>query len=168
MAYRELIKNFEGIRSYMREFYVCGFKSREEYREKSARSYDNERRRIESWLGAYMSFRQDASSKTVFLFKHHYILRALDSDVLCDLLLAIDQRRAVELEVRNPRTGCDYQRTVCPLKIYISTQSGRQYLLGYKYRGRRMAFFRLDAIRQVKPGCLDEQYGHLSQHAGEI
>ena len=56
MAYSELIKNFERIRDYMREFYVYGFKSREEYDAKSARSYDNERRRIESWMGDYMSF----------------------------------------------------------------------------------------------------------------
>lgn len=48
MAYSELIKSFERIRNYMREFYVYGFKSREEYSIKSARSYDNERRRIES------------------------------------------------------------------------------------------------------------------------
>ena len=67
MAYRELIKNFAHIRSYMREFYVYGFKSREEYTEKSVRSYDNERRRVESWLGEHMSFHQDASGKNVFL-----------------------------------------------------------------------------------------------------
>ena len=30
MAYSELIKNFERIRDYMREFYIYGFKSREE------------------------------------------------------------------------------------------------------------------------------------------
>ena len=46
LAYSELVKSFERIRSYMREFYVYGFKSREEYGIKSARSYDNERRRI--------------------------------------------------------------------------------------------------------------------------
>lgn len=53
MAYSELVKSFERIRSYMREFYVYGFKSREEYSIKSARSYDNERRRIESWIGDF-------------------------------------------------------------------------------------------------------------------
>ncbi len=67
MAYSELIKNFEKIRDYMREFYVYGFKSRDEYDKKSARSYDNERRRIESWLGDYMGFRQTDSGKNVFL-----------------------------------------------------------------------------------------------------
>lgn len=67
MAYSELIKNFEKIRDYMREFYVYGFKSRDEYDKKSARSYDNERRRIESWLGDYMGFRQSENGKNVFL-----------------------------------------------------------------------------------------------------
>lgn len=299
MAYSELIKNFERIRSYMREFYVYGFKSREEYDDKSARSYDNERRRIESWLGDYVSFHQDSSGKNVFLsvdsrriphnplhkafkaksftdkditlhfyimdlladgsalsskeimdrisdeylshfggsfsldestvrkklkeyeslgllrsgkqgrevfyqrtddttvnldswsdalaffseadpvgvvgsfltdklekisdafrFKHHYILHALDSDVLCELLRAIDEQCAVELTVKNLRSGHDYRRTVCPLKIYISTQTGRQYLLGYRYRGGHMVFFRLDAIKKVTFGNVEADYAN--------
>lgn len=298
MAYRELVKNFERIRNYMREFYVYGFKSREEYSIKSARSYDNERRRIESWVGGCMSFHQDASGKNVFLsidsrripqnplyrafkaksftdkditlhfyvmdlladgsalssgeivdrisgdylshfsggfsldestvrkklkeyealgllrsekrgrgvlyrrtddsamdldtwsdalaffseeapvgvvgsflidkldgrsdafrFKHHYMLHALDSDVLCELLLAIGEKRAVELTVKSLRSGRDYQRTVCPLKVYSSTQSGRQYLLGYHYRGRHLAFFRLDAVKKVAVGNVERHYG---------
>ena len=44
MAYSELVKNFNRIRDYMREFYVYGFKSRVEFSKKSARSYDDERR----------------------------------------------------------------------------------------------------------------------------
>lgn len=76
MSYSELIKNFERVRDYMREFYLCGFKSREEYDKKSARSYDDERRRIESWLGDYMGFRRTREGKNVFLsidsrFSHH-------------------------------------------------------------------------------------------------
>jgi len=67
MAYNELVKDISRIREYMREFFVYGFKSREEVGGKSARSYDNERRRIESWLGDYMSFRQDANGKNVFI-----------------------------------------------------------------------------------------------------
>ena len=298
MAYSELIKDFARIRDYMREFYVYGFKSRDEYGAKSARSYDNERRRIESWLGDYMAFHQDAAGKNVFLsvdsrqiphnplhkafkaksftkkditlhfyildilaggdalscreivdhindeylsrfsgtfsldestvrkklkeyeelgllrakksgrevfyrrtdgrpfplsswadalafyseedpmgvigsflldrldkcpdvfrFKHHYILHALDSDILCQLLQAVDGRRSVELTIQSLRNGYQYRRTVCPLKIYVSTQSGRQYLLGYDSRGRRMAFFRLDAVKKVTIGNEDRQYG---------
>ena len=67
MAYSELIKNFNRIRDYMREFYVYGFKSRDEYTRRSARSYDDERRRLESWLGDYMRFRQTPEGKNVFL-----------------------------------------------------------------------------------------------------
>ena len=66
-SYSELIKNFEKIRGYMREFYVYGFKSREEYDKKSARSYDDERRRMESWLGDHMSFVRTPEGKNVFI-----------------------------------------------------------------------------------------------------
>ncbi len=67
MAYSELIKNFENIRDYMREFYVYGFKNRNEYTKKSSRSYDDERRRMESWLGDHMSFLHTPEGKNVFI-----------------------------------------------------------------------------------------------------
>ncbi|MBQ9746282.1 MAG: WYL domain-containing transcriptional regulator [Clostridia bacterium] len=51
----------------MREFYVYGFKSREDYDKKSSRSYDDERRRMESWLGEHMSFVRTAEGKNVFI-----------------------------------------------------------------------------------------------------
>ena len=66
-SYSELIKNFEKIRAYMREFYVYGFKSRDDYQKKSARSYDDERRRLESWLGDHMSFVRTPEGKNVFI-----------------------------------------------------------------------------------------------------
>lgn len=64
----------------------------------------------------------------------------------------------MELSICSLRNGRDYQRTVCPLKIYSSTQSGRQYLLGYHYRGRHLIFFRLDAIKKVTAGSVEKQY----------
>ena len=67
MAYNELIKNFEKIRAYMREFYVYGFKSRDGYDKKSLRSYDDEKRRLESWLGEYMRFIRTPEGKSVFI-----------------------------------------------------------------------------------------------------
>jgi len=66
-GYNELIKNFERIRAYMREFYLYGFKRRDDYQAKSARSYDDERRRIESWLGDHMSFVRTPDGKNVFI-----------------------------------------------------------------------------------------------------
>ena len=65
MPYSELVKNFNKIRRYMRDFYVYGFKSREDFDAKSTRTYDDERRRIESWLSDYMQFRQTTDGKIV-------------------------------------------------------------------------------------------------------
>ena len=289
MAYSELIKNFERIRGYMRQFYVYGFKNRRQYGEKSARSYDNERRRVESWLGDYMAFRREESGKQVFLsvdsrsvernplhdafraksftdkditlhfymldrlqpgreltvaalaeqideyyltefpeaepvdistlrkklkeyeslgllcsrkqgkellysrtsdsvdlalwedalrfyteaeplgvvgsflldrlgtgespfrFKHHYLLHTLDSEVLYQLLEAIREKQSVKLTLWT--TSAEYSRTriVTALKIYISVQSGRQYLLCRTAENNRFLFFRVDTIHSVQP-----------------
>ncbi|MDR3164404.1 MAG: WYL domain-containing protein [Synergistaceae bacterium] len=287
MAYSELIKNFDRIRDYLRDFFVYGFKNRVEYNVKSTRSYDNERRRIESWLGGYMSFHREASRKSVFIsidsrmirhnplynafkaktftvndvtlhfiildilaggnslstreilekidveylsavdarlefdestirkklaeyvklgllcsvkskkivlyrrtedsvdlngwrdaaaffseidpigvigsflldkfesstdyfgFKHHYILHAMESEILCDLLGAIRERFRVELRVFSSGHGKTSSPAVFPLKIYISVQNGRRYLLAYDYCLKRMIFYRLDSIRDV-------------------
>ena len=78
MAYSQLIKNFQRIRGYMKEFYVYGFKTRDKYDQKSSRSYDNEKRRIESYLGDYMGFHQTSSGKTVFL--------SIDMDIWMDTM----------------------------------------------------------------------------------
>ena len=58
MPYSELIKNFDKIRGYMRHFFAFGFKGREDFKGKSLRIYDNERR-LESWLKGYMSLALD-------------------------------------------------------------------------------------------------------------
>ena len=81
-TYSELIKNFERVRSYVREFYVYGLKSRDGYNRKSARAYDDERRRIESWLSEHISFVRTPEGKNVFLSidsrtsRHHPLYKA--------------------------------------------------------------------------------------------
>ena len=67
MAYNELIKNFNIIREYMRSFYVYGFSSREEYDKKSGRTYDDAKRRIESYLADHIQYRQNSEGKRVFI-----------------------------------------------------------------------------------------------------
>ena len=294
MAYSELIKNFNRIRAYLRSFYVLGFQHRREFDQKSARSYDNERRRVESWLGDYMSFGQDAEGRRVFLsvdsraipenplyrafrtktftdlditlhfylldllsdskglpisgvmdrltnylskfdsecwpdestvrkklkeyvelgllrtekhgretvyllsrdtvkldswdaaiaffseaaplgvigsflqnrlperfsafrFKHHYILNALDSEVLCELLIAIGEKKTVSLTMKNRR------ETVLPLKLYIGTQSGRQYLFAWSTRNQKYSFFRTDLIDHVKIDPAKKEEGKVQK-----
>lgn len=49
--FQELIKKFDKCRDYVRDFYIYGFKSRNDFTGKSTRTYDDERRRIVDWLG---------------------------------------------------------------------------------------------------------------------
>lgn len=293
VSYQELVKNFGRIRDYMREFYIYGFKSREEFTGKSARSYDDERRRLESWLGDYMRFRQTPDGKQVFLsidsrltrhnplfqawktksftdgditlhflildllsdpgvcmsvgeimeridaylaqfpdprvfdestvrkklneyvslgilisekrgralyyrragqtplpdrevldyfsevlpcgvigsylldknlpdetdpgerdshfaFKHHYITSTMDSEILCLIFLAMREKRSMTLKTVNRHRDRVAENRVIPIKIMISVQSGRQYLMGYLPRVKRITAFRTDNIISVK------------------
>lgn len=67
MAFSELSKNFDSLREYMRDFYIYGYKVRADYDRKSSRTYDNERRRIESYLGEYMKWRYGKNGKHFFV-----------------------------------------------------------------------------------------------------
>ncbi len=294
MAYSEVIKNFNRIRDYMREFYVYGFKSRDEYTKKSGRSYDDERRRLESWLGDHMRFRQTTEGKNVFIsidsrvlhhnplykawkaksftdgditlhfilldvlngseeplsiveiaekadeylsefedpktfdestirkklkeyeaegivrsekqgktvlysrvekeelpdptildffsevapcgvigsflldkagrhdellaFKHHYITSAMDSEILCDLFEAMHEKRNITLEVTHRNREKIVENHVVPLKVMISVQNGRQYLMAYSPRFKRITPIRLDNILSVKLGEESEMF----------
>ena len=297
MAYSELIKNFNRTRDYMREFYVYGFKSRDEYGRKSTRSYDDERRRVESWLGDYMQFRKNADGKNVFLsidsrtsqhnplyrawkaksftagditlhfilfdilylpevalplndimamidqrlrkfrepkvfdastvrkklneyiaegivtaekrgktmyyrrtgdddgcstdvldffsevapcgvigsylldrydghggyfkFKHHYITGAMDSEIVCTLLLAIHEKRGITIKMDNRRNGRNVESRVVPLRLMISVQGGRQYLMAYVPRFKRIMSIRTDSIVSVRADDVCRSFDEL-------
>ncbi|MBR5937755.1 MAG: WYL domain-containing protein [Clostridiales bacterium] len=284
MPYSELIKNFDTIRDYMRDFYLYGFKSRGEYDRKSTRSYDDCRRRIESWLSDSMSFRNTSDGKTVFLsvdsraegpnpffkawksksftdgditlhfflfdilseerectlkeimekidlylegfsgtkvfdqstvrkklseyekeglitsrkegrlvyyrcakmtglpssdllrffaetapcgvigsfledkrplkepvfrFKHHYLTGTIDSEVLCGIFLAMQEKRAVHVELFSRKKDTRTSDTLIPLKVKISTQSGRQHLIGFSLKNEAYRSVRIDQITEL-------------------
>ena len=65
--FSELIKRLDRIRPLVRNFYIFGYRTRGEYGEKSGRSYDNERRRIESWLGSLIRQERSPAGKNVFI-----------------------------------------------------------------------------------------------------
>lgn len=65
--FQELIKSFAKTREYVRDFFVYGFKTRNEFKNKSPRTYDNERRRLESWLGPYVRKDHAASGANISL-----------------------------------------------------------------------------------------------------
>lgn len=60
-GFSELIKNFDKTRDYIRDFFIYGFKVRNEFTGKSTRTYDDEKRRAESWLGDI--FRYDSTKR---------------------------------------------------------------------------------------------------------
>ena len=70
MPFREVIKNFELVRSMIRDFYIYGFKrdgSDVRIAGKSKRTDSDERYRIESWLEEYIDSHTDDAGKSYFL-----------------------------------------------------------------------------------------------------
>lgn len=65
--FKELIKSFSKSREYVRDFFVYGFKTREEFGGWSSRTYDNERRRLESWLSDYVRQEYTEKGKNIYL-----------------------------------------------------------------------------------------------------
>ena len=72
--FQELIGSFPKTREYVRDFFVYGFKTRNDFKEKSPRTYDNERRRLESWLAPYVRKDYAANGSNISL--------AIDSNLL--------------------------------------------------------------------------------------
>ncbi len=65
--FNELIKSFAKSREYVRDFFVYGFKTRDEFAGWSSRTYDNERRRLESWLSGYVRQEHTGKGKNIYL-----------------------------------------------------------------------------------------------------
>ena len=72
--FQELVKSFGKSREYVRDFFVYGFKTRDDFTDKSSRTYDNERRRIESWLSEYIHSDYTKNGKNISI--------AIDSNLL--------------------------------------------------------------------------------------
>jgi len=301
--FNELIKNFDKIRNYIRDFYVYGFMVRGDYQYKSARTYDNEKRRIESWLGNFMSWRSTERGKMVsisldsrkvrqnplyaawksksftdndimlhffllniledgkytateltdeiasryqvifesqtvrnkaneyvregllqtekqgkkiyyykkeqklrnhpvyeklldaimyfeevlpfgfvgstilqeterknelFYFKHSFFVHSLEDKVLLDLLTCMREKRAAIFQYFSRRSNAESTLLVIPLKIQVSTQSGRRFVTVMNAKTRRLHNIRLDGILKVKICDKVEKYDMLYekyQHA---
>lgn len=65
--FHEVIKKFNKIRIYLKDFLVYGYKKREQFSKKSKRTYDDERRRISSYLGEYVQESYGKNGKQVFI-----------------------------------------------------------------------------------------------------
>ena len=63
--FSELVKNFDKTRHYIRDFFIYGFKVRGDFERKSTRTYDDEKRRIESWIGDYIKYDSSRRGKKI-------------------------------------------------------------------------------------------------------
>ena len=115
--------------------------------------------------GSYLldKFAEDCEA---FAFKHHFILYTMDSKLLYELLEAMNSRQSVTL-YRCDKDGSSIPQYVCPLKIYCSTRTGRQYLLSYSYAAQKLLFNRLDHIESIEVKRAEGRYEEFLQLAKE-
>lgn len=100
-------------------------------------------------IGSYLLDKIE-QSESHFSFKHHYITGAMDSEILYFIFLAIREKRSITLETINRYKDRITEKYVIPVKVMISVQSGRQYLMAYTPRFKRITPFRTDNIISIK------------------
>ena len=84
-----------------------------------------------------------------YRFKHHYMIHAMDSEIILQIVKAIGERRRIKITNFSVKSDKPIEHTVYPLKIFVSTQGGRQYMLCYNFRFKHLMFFRTDYIKSV-------------------
>lgn len=102
-------------------------------------------------FGEIGSFILEQSSQTndLFLFKHYYIVHTLEDGVLLDLLSAIRNKQAIIFHNQNEYRTHNKDMYCVPLKIFVSSTTGRRYLCAYKPVSKRFFNYRLDHIKSV-------------------
>lgn len=115
-------------------------------------------------LGYYIckDFCSDHESEIVY--KNYFINYALDSEVLCLILTSIREKCRLSFEYSPIESRLIKEKKealeVCPIKVFSSSQDGRQYLLCYNYSWKHYDIFRIDRIRYVKnigpDDCFDQ------------
>lgn len=65
--FHEVIKKFNKIRIYLKDFLIYGYKRRDQFQKKSKRTYDDERRRICSYLGEFVRESYGKNGKQIFI-----------------------------------------------------------------------------------------------------
>ena len=64
-GFSELIKSFDKTRDYVRDFFIYGCKVRSDFDRKSIRTYSDEKRRVESWMGDCMRYDDSVRGRSV-------------------------------------------------------------------------------------------------------
>ena len=113
-------------------------------------------------IGSYLLDKLDSHDEH-FAFKHHYITGAMDSEIICQLFTAMSEKRSITMETINRHKDKISENHVIPLRIMISVQSGRQYLMAYIPRFKRITSFRTDNIVTVKLDDVSDSFDKLRE-----
>lgn len=98
----------------------------------------------------------------IFLFKHNFIVHTLEDEILSDIISAINQKKNITIRKISKR-GQESSFSLVPLKIHVSTQTGRRYLIAYHKKLERIVSERLDYIKEVKINSTEENYDKYIQ-----
>lgn len=99
-------------------------------------------------VGYYLLNQLDIQND-IFLMKHYYIVHSLEDTILLPLIEAINLKKSVEC-ITFGRDKLEKTIKCIPLKIYVSTQTGRRYLIYHHIESNTFKSVRLDSIRLVK------------------
>ena len=85
-----------------------------------------------------------------FSLKHHYITSAMDSNVMATLFKAMREKSVITVNNMSRRGDEPRENRIIPLRIFISTQNGRQHLIAYQPDFNAIKSFRIDYLSDVK------------------
>ena len=146
-GYHELLGHFRRVRAYMQHFYVYGFYTRDEFTAGSARSYDNERRRVEGWMGEHYGFRMTKNGKANFIafdsrsVRRNPLYRALKSktfvpnDIMLHFLILDALRDGAECGVQEIIRRCGQRLDAASAPFVYEENTLRDKLSEYEDMG---------------------------------
>ena len=121
-------------------------------------------------LGVIGSFILDSLSNvdseplnTPIHYKHHFVFNSIDYEIMYILLEAINEKCFVEIE--SERFGL---RTIIPLKIFISTQTGRAYVVFWNKNEDMLFSENLELILAAKKSEICSEYELYEKKLSEM
>lgn len=116
-------------------------------------------------FGVIGSYINDAirSQNTKFQYKHHFIINTLEDIILLDLINAMQNKKTVSIETFSKHNNEIKNVILLPLKIYVSVQTGRRYLLAHNKWNKKFSTFRLDCIKKVTQLEKDTNFSALQK-----
>ena len=103
------------------------------------------------------------SLNTPIHYKHHFIFNSIDYEIMYILMDAITNKNTVEIETE--RYGI---KTVVPLKLYISTQTGRTYIIFWDLHESILFSENLEKILAAKQLEICSEYESYISKLSEI